>query len=56
MVEVMYADVEKRLHPAAAMSVLGQMLKLVDEGRVETEDAKPTVRSEFHWKALQPTG
>ncbi|WP_084419616.1 MBL fold metallo-hydrolase [Henriciella litoralis] len=55
MVEVMYADVEKRLHPAAAMSVLGQMLKLVDEGRVETEDAKPTVRSAFHWKALQTT-
>ena len=56
MVAVMYADVEKRLHPAAAMSVLGHMLKLVDEGLVETSDATPTTRSVFHWKALQKTG
>ncbi|MEM5517931.1 MBL fold metallo-hydrolase [Henriciella sp. AS95] len=55
MVEVMYADVEKRLHPAAAMSVLGHMLKLLKDGMVETADANPTTRSEFHWKALQKT-
>ena len=55
MVESMYADVDKRLHPAAALSVLGHMLKLVEEGRVETADASPTVRSEFRWKALQQT-
>ncbi|WP_084395619.1 MBL fold metallo-hydrolase [Henriciella aquimarina] len=55
MVETMYADVDKRLHPAAAMSVLGQMLKLVEEGYVETPDAQPTVRSDFTWKALQKT-
>ena len=55
MVEVMYADVEKRLHAAAAMSVLGHMLKLVEDGMVETTDANPTTRSEFHWKALQKT-
>lgn len=48
MVEVMYADVEKRLHAAAAMSVLGHMLKLVEDGMVETTDANPTTRSEFH--------
>lgn len=53
MVETMYADVDKRLHPAAALSVLGHMLKLVDEGRVQTDDASPTVRSAFRWKALQ---
>ncbi|MGB3626911.1 MAG: MBL fold metallo-hydrolase [Henriciella sp.] len=56
MVEVMYADVDKRLHPAAAMSVLGHMLKLVEEGLVKTSDAEPTVRSTFTWKALQKTG
>lgn len=56
MVETMYADVDKRLHPAAAMSVLGHMLKLVEEGRVETADQKPTVRSEFRWTALQSAG
>lgn len=55
MVEVMYADVEKRLHPAAAMSVLGHMLKLVEESLVETADETPTVRSSFAWKALQKT-
>ncbi|MEQ9317122.1 MAG: MBL fold metallo-hydrolase, partial [Henriciella sp.] len=56
MVAVMYADVDKRLHPAAAMSVLGHMLKLVEEGLVETADTEPTVRSQFSWKALQKTG
>ena len=55
IVSVMYADVDKRLHPAAAMSILGHMLKLVDEGYVETPDASPTVRSEFRWKALRRT-
>lgn len=47
MVEVMYADVEKRLHPAAAMSVLGHMLQFVKEGQVKTPDETPTVRSRF---------
>jgi len=47
MVEVMYADVDKRLHPAAAMSVLGHMLQLVKEGRVLSPDTAPTVRSQF---------
>ncbi|MBU2606194.1 MAG: MBL fold metallo-hydrolase [Alphaproteobacteria bacterium] len=47
MVEVMYADVEKRLHPAAAMSVLGHMMALIKAGVVRTPDASPTVRSRF---------
>ncbi len=55
MVETMYAAVEKRLHPAAALSVLGHMLKLVEEGYVETPDANPTVRSAFTWKAERKT-
>jgi len=47
MVEIMYADVEKRLHPAAAMSVLGHMMALIKTGTVRTPDAVPTVRSRF---------
>lgn len=47
MVEIMYADVEKRLHPAAAMSVLGHMMALIKAGTVRTPDAAPTVRSRF---------
>ncbi|MGJ3230391.1 MAG: MBL fold metallo-hydrolase [Oceanicaulis sp.] len=34
MVASMYADVDKRLHPAAAHSVLAHMIHLVDQGRV----------------------
>jgi glyoxylase-like metal-dependent hydrolase (beta-lactamase superfamily II) len=47
MVEIMYADVEKRLHPAAAMSVLGHMIALMKTGVVVSPDAEPTVRSRF---------
>lgn len=47
MVEVMYADVEKGLHPAAAMSVLGHMLQFVKDDLVVTPDDKPTIRSHF---------
>jgi glyoxylase-like metal-dependent hydrolase (beta-lactamase superfamily II) len=47
MVAIMYADVEKRLHPAAAMSVLGHMMALMKVGVVSTPDAAPTVRSHF---------
>jgi len=34
MVEHMYADVDKRLHPAASRSVLAHLIKLEREGRV----------------------
>ncbi|KCZ59367.1 MBL fold metallo-hydrolase [Hyphomonas chukchiensis] len=47
MVEIMYADVEKRLHPAACMSVLGHMIALIKTGVVVSPDAAPTVRSRF---------
>ena len=47
MVKVMYADVDKGLHPAAAMSVLGHMLELVKLGTVVSPDENPTVRSRF---------
>ncbi len=35
MVARMYADVDKRLHPAAAHSVLGHMIHLVEKGMVD---------------------
>lgn len=47
IVSVLYADVDKRLHPAAAMSVLGHMIDLVRRDVVRTPDDEPTVRSRF---------
>jgi len=39
MVARIYADVDPRLHPAAALSVLAHLLKLISEGRVVSEGA-----------------
>jgi len=39
MVPVMYADVDKKLHPAACHSVLAHMIHLVKTGRVECSGA-----------------
>lgn len=39
MVSRMYADVDKRLHPAAARSVLAHLIQLAEEGRVIAEPA-----------------
>jgi glyoxylase-like metal-dependent hydrolase (beta-lactamase superfamily II) len=39
MVPVLYADVDPRLHPAAARSVLGHMIDLVRRGKVVTDGA-----------------
>ena len=47
IVTVLYAEVDKRLHPAAAMSVLGHMIDLVRRGAVTCPDPAPTVRSRF---------
>ena len=38
MVTVMYADVDKKLHPAACHSVLAHMIRLVKKGRVQCMD------------------
>lgn len=46
MVPVLYADVDPRLHPAAARSVLGHMIDLVKRGLVTT-DGKPGPDSEY---------
>jgi len=40
MVARMYVDVDKRLHPAAARSVLAHLIQLVGEGRVKEEDGR----------------
>jgi glyoxylase-like metal-dependent hydrolase (beta-lactamase superfamily II) len=39
MVERMYVDVDKRLHPAAARSVLAHLIQLTEDGRVVAEPA-----------------
>ena len=46
MVAVMYADVDKRLHPAAAHSVLGHMIHLVEQGRAACDGA-PGLDSDY---------
>lgn len=43
MVSVIYADVDKRLHPAACHSVLAHIIRLVELGRVESMDGAPCV-------------
>lgn len=53
MVARMYVDVDQRLHPAAAMSVLGHMLDLIERGLVATPDSAPTVRSRFQLVAAR---
>lgn len=46
MIPVMYADVDPRLHPAAAHSVLAHMIRLVGVGVLETEGA-PALSSTY---------
>jgi glyoxylase-like metal-dependent hydrolase (beta-lactamase superfamily II) len=46
MVEVMYADIDKKLHPAAALSVFAHMQDLVARKRVACS-GKPALDSEF---------
>jgi glyoxylase-like metal-dependent hydrolase (beta-lactamase superfamily II) len=49
MVSVIYADVDKRLHPAACHSVLAHMIRLVELGRVGC-DGPPCVENEYWLK------
>ncbi|MDO8901260.1 MAG: MBL fold metallo-hydrolase [Phenylobacterium sp.] len=46
MVPVLYAEVDSRLHPAAARSVLGHMIDLVRRGKVAT-DGPPSIDSRY---------
>ena len=47
MVEAMYVGLEPRLFPAACMSVLGHMIKLIAEGRVACDAKVPVVQSRY---------
>jgi len=46
MVSAMYADVDKRLHPAAAHSVLAHLIHMVETGRVRC-DGKPDLEADY---------
>ena len=46
MVPVMYAETDKRLHPAAARSVFAHMKQMAEEGRVHTNGA-PAINGEY---------
>ncbi len=47
MVRTIYADIDKKLHPAACHSVLGHMIHLVKLGVVESGDEAPGVQSDY---------
>lgn len=46
MVPVMYAETDKRLHPAAARSVFAHMKQMAEEGRVHTNGV-PAINGEY---------
>lgn len=47
MIPILYKDVDSRLHPAAARSVLGHMIDLVKRGKVSSPDATPGLDSDY---------
>ncbi len=47
MVAEMYADVDKRLHPAASMSVLAHIIRMVGDGRLACDTETPSLRSAY---------
>lgn len=47
MVERMYADVDRRLHPAAARSVLAHLIHMVEEGRAACDSERPRANSNY---------
>ncbi|MEP3072592.1 MBL fold metallo-hydrolase [Maricaulis sp.] len=46
MVEAMYADVDKRLHPAAAHSVLAHLIHMIETGRIACT-GEPGLEAEY---------
>lgn len=48
MVKDMYVGLEERLFPAACMSLLGHMVKLIEEGRVAHNGGTPLVSSTYN--------
>ena len=51
MVEVMYAQVDRRLHPAAAHSVLAHLIHMVKTGRAVC-DGEPDLNSDYRSPAI----
>lgn len=47
MVEAMYADVDPRLHKAAALNVLAHLIRLVEAGRAQCDGAPPALHSAY---------
>jgi glyoxylase-like metal-dependent hydrolase (beta-lactamase superfamily II) len=47
MVRAMYIGLEERLFPAACLSLLGHMMKLIDDGRVVCDSQPPVIQSRF---------
>ncbi len=47
MVKVMYIGLEERLFPAACLSLVGHMVKLIEEGRVTCSDDTPLIQSKY---------
>lgn len=47
MVEIMYVNVDKRLYPAASMSVLAHIIRMVGDGRLACDEVTPTLRSTY---------
>ncbi len=47
MVEKMYVGVDRRLYPAASMSVLAHIIRMVGDGRVRCSDHTPGLRSTY---------
>ncbi|MEI7933258.1 MAG: MBL fold metallo-hydrolase [Alphaproteobacteria bacterium] len=53
IVPVIYAAVDKRLHPAAAQSVLAHMIRLVNSSEITADDAAPGLASIFRLTAAR---
>lgn len=47
MVTHIYTDIDKRLHPAAAHSVLAHLIHMAETGRVSATGSRPTLASEY---------
>lgn len=47
IVETLYRDVDKGLHPAACLSVFAHMQDLVARGRVRASEVEPTLHSDY---------
>ncbi len=54
MVEVLYADVDPKLHPAAARSVLAHLVHMVETGEVVAFDQPNPASLDSRWRLVPP--